>query len=343
MDGPIPVLLQPALPPAWPGTIELMDFKMAPFGKPKPIVEHLLDGASRMIFGGGSKTYKTWAMSDLGLSIAAGAPWLGFSTHQHCVLYVNFELKPYYMQQRLIAIGEAKKLCIAKDQFFVWNLRGYEVSLLLFKERLLEQIENHQVVIVFVDPFYKLLGSADERVSAELNPILATFDEINRLSGAAVVFAAHFTKGNQAAKDPMDRISGGGSISRDPDNVITLTNHEKEECFCLDFTLRDFPPVKPFVVEWKYPLLVRTDLDPKDLKQPGNVGRKQKMTVTELCTLVPPNDTISFTELFKRAQKAFDISQSVFAQRLKEAKQINALYQDASGLWGLTPELSQTL
>ena len=34
-----------------------------------------------MIVGGGSKTYKTWAMGDMAISIASAAQWWGFNTY----------------------------------------------------------------------------------------------------------------------------------------------------------------------------------------------------------------------------------------------------------------------
>ena len=45
-------------------------------------------------------------------------------------------------------------------------------------------------------------------------------------SGAAILYAAHFSKGNQAGKDAIDRISGSGVFGRDADTLIILTKHE---------------------------------------------------------------------------------------------------------------------
>jgi hypothetical protein len=274
--------------PVWPQPIEYLDFEVLPVEKPKPIITNLLDAASRMIFGGGSKTYKTWAMSDQALSIAAGAPWMGFESHQSRVAYVNFELKEYYMQRRLRAIREARNLAIGRDQLLIWNLRGYDVALLLFKDALIKLIEKHGILVVFIDPFYKLLGERDERVSSELMPILSAFDEVNRLTGASVICAAHFTKGNQAGKDALDRISGGASLNRHPDNLITLTKHEEEQAFTVEFTSRDFPPVESFVVKWQHPLLVKTDLDPAKIKRP--VQRRDACDPEALFDLISEND-----------------------------------------------------
>src|SRR5215469_11830188 len=216
----------PQQEPQWPKPVSYADFKVQLIEKPRPIVENLLDVSSRMIFGGGSKTYKTWVMTEMALSVVVGADWWGFSTYAMPALYVNFELKDYYMQRRMRAIQSAKKL--SDGPLYVWNLRGYEITLSAFVSELLELVKSLGVMLVFIDPFYKLLAGRDERVSAEINQILAAFDDVNRLTGATVVFSAHFTKGNQAGKDSMDRISGGGSINRDPDDLVTMTKHEEE-------------------------------------------------------------------------------------------------------------------
>src|SRR4029077_20487864 len=90
---------QPLVPPQeqhWPKTVEYLDFEKIPVAKPKPLIKNLLDCGSPILFGGGSKTFKTWLQCDLAVSIAAGAPWLGFETTQTRVLYVNLELKEFY-------------------------------------------------------------------------------------------------------------------------------------------------------------------------------------------------------------------------------------------------------
>jgi hypothetical protein len=162
-------------------------------------------------------------------------------------------------------------------------------------------------LVVFIDPFYKLLGDRDERISADLNQILAAFDEINRVTGATVVFATHFTKGNQSGKEHIDRISGGGSIGRDPDSLITLTNHEEQHAFSVEFTVRDFAPITPFVVRWEHPLLVRTDLDPEKLKKQPRDRRtsntKKGTRIDEFAKLIPVLDPISQAKLWEECEK----------------------------------------
>lgn len=256
-----------------PPPIEYLDFEVLPVEKPRPIIKGLFDGASRLIFGGGSKTYKSWSMCDMALSLACEVPWLEFETEFTPGLYVNFELKEFYFKQRLQAICQAKKIKPERNSLHVWNLRGYQITLKDFIDELMRRVEELKRKIVYIDPFYKLLGAADERVSAELNPILVAFDTLNRLTGVSVVMSAHFAKGNASSKEPMDRISGGGSINRDPDSLVMLTAHQNKNEFVTDIVTRDFPPQDPFTVKWEYPLLVRSNSDVTKLKKAHGGGR----------------------------------------------------------------------
>jgi hypothetical protein len=91
--------------------------------------------------------------------------------------------------------------------------------------------------------------------------------------GAAIAFAAHFSKGNQAGKEAMDRISGSGVIARDPDAIVTFTPHEEEDCFVMEASLREFAPLPATVFEWACPVLnPRVDLDAAKLRQAGKMA-----------------------------------------------------------------------
>jgi AAA domain-containing protein len=303
----------------WPEIISCKEFLSMSILQPVNVVENILDSGSRLIFGGGAKTYKTWAMSDLALSVAAGAPWWGFETKTVPQLYVNFEVERFYMQQRWRAIVEARKLPFGP--LFIFNLKNVPIgSLLEFKEALLREIDRDKIQQVYIDPFYKMLCGRDERASVDINQILEIFDEITLKTGSGFIFAAHFTKGNQASKESIDRVSGGGSINRDPDNLITLTRHEIDGCFIVEFTNRNFKPISPFVVEWQYPLLVkRPDLDPENFKIP----KLPKSSSDPLCDeeellllIKAKNGELTKPTLFKEVNSQLGWSQKTFYRKM---------------------------
>jgi hypothetical protein len=137
-------------------------------------------------------------------------------------------------------------------------------------------LAQHHCSLVILDPIYKTLParSGSENDSAMITQLLNEVELITVETGAAVLFCSHFSKGNQAEKEVMDRVSGSGAWARDPDSLLMMTAHEADESFTVDGVLRNLPPIKPFVVHWEYPLFVRDqDADPTKLKKAGSAGR----------------------------------------------------------------------
>jgi hypothetical protein len=322
--------------PSWPQTIEYLEFAKLPMEKPRPLITNLLDCGSRILFGGGSKTFKTWLLCDLAVSLAAGAPWLGFETHQVRVLYVNFELREYYIQRRLAAIQEARGISLPKSTFFVWNLRGFAFNREQFVIELLRLCAQLSIDIAFIDPFYKLLSHLeDENNQTHMGAVLRSFDEVNKRD-ITTSFGIHFSKGNQAAKEPEDRISGAGTITRDADDIITLTKHEENLAFTLDFIIRDHPPIDSFVIKWEAPIMVRTDLDPAKIKKP--IGRRQTCDPEQLFFLIAENDDqLSTEQLEQKAAEELGWSHGTFFSKKKFLEQQKRIFRSKlTGNWNTT-------
>lgn len=89
---------------------DVADFIVKPMQKPKLLIENILHQGSKMAVGGGSKSFKTWILLDLALSVACGVSWLGFNTTKAKVLYCNFEIQQEFMQDRVKAIEKAKEI-----------------------------------------------------------------------------------------------------------------------------------------------------------------------------------------------------------------------------------------
>ena len=158
----------------------------------------------------------------------------------------------------------------------VWTLRGSGAALWQLLPALLAKIEAGKYTLIIIDPIYKVLGGRDENSAGDISQLCNELEQIAVKTGAAVLFAAHFSKGNQAGKEAIDRIGGSGVFSRDPDTIITLTKHaDSERAFTVDLILRNLPEQPPFVVEWDFSIMrQRTDLDPARLKQ--TAGRKRE-------------------------------------------------------------------
>ena len=186
------------------------------------------------------------------------------------VVYINFELQRWAIAQRINALATARPECKGiGDTFAIWNLRGRNADLTLLRPKLEEQLARHQFGLIILDPAYKLLGDRDENANGDIAGLMNEVEAMAQASGAAVVLAHHFAKGDSTAKSAIDRMSGAGAWARDPDSIVVLTPHEEANCFTVSTVLRNLPQVDEFVVEWDYPLMrVAKDLNPDALRRP---------------------------------------------------------------------------
>jgi hypothetical protein len=278
---------------------------------PPELVEGLLHRGSTMVYGGGSKTNKTFAMMDLAVSVASGSSWWGLKTSQGRVLYMEFELQQAFFRERLDKIANAKGIPMgALDEIDVWNLRGHATDLSSITEEIIMRIKDTPYSLIVIDPIYKVLGERDENSAGDINSLMNELDKIAVASNAAIVVGHHFSKGNQAGKESMDRISGSGVFGRSPDAIVIITKHEQQDVYTVETTLRNHKSLEPFCVEWTHPLMVRnTSLDPKKLKKPGAFA--QQFTTGQLLMALG-NDEMTTSEWMKQTCDHFKMSESSF-------------------------------
>jgi RecA-family ATPase len=238
-----------------PRIVDCADFLAQEIPKPPELVRGILHKATKMVVGGGSKTFKTWTLSDLGLAVAFGEPWLSFKTSKGRVLFINFEIPPAFFQHRIRAIEEAKNITLTPGQFDLWNLRGFAASYDLLLPRIIDRTKEQGYVLIILDPIYKLYGNMDENKAGDVARLMNALEDLTVKTEAAVAFGAHYSKGNQSLKETIDRISGSGVFARDPDTILNFTKHQEKDAFTVEATLRNFKAVEPFVVRWQYPLI----------------------------------------------------------------------------------------
>lgn len=292
---------QRATPRDLPPIVDAFQLIANPIPEPAQLITSLLHQGEKMAWGGSSKTYKSWGLLDMGLSVAHGVPWLGLITTQTRVLFLNLELPDWAVCQRIARIADAKGLKVIPKQLDVWNLRGFSAGYDEFLPRLEDKISQGGYGLLLLDPIYKIYGHLDENSAGDIAELMNSLEELCVKVKAATAFSAHFTKGNQAAKEAIDRISGSGVFARDPDCLLMLTRHQEEEAFAVELTLRNFAPVKPFVVRWKFPLFTRADeLDPQKLKQSGRPAKhdsKELLTAIVHTTAEEPTSLTKWAEL----------------------------------------------
>ena len=301
-----------------PPMVSADDLCASPPETPPEVIEGILHQGSKLALGGGSKALKTWTLLELAICIAKGREWLGFATTQGRVLYLNFELPAFSIEKRIREIREAMGFAADGGNLIVWNLRGHATDAAIILPIISREAKRHGFIHIILDPLYKLLGDRDENSSKDMANLMNAVERMAVETGAAVAFGSHYSKGNQAGKESMDRISGSGVFARDPDSIITMTAHEQEHAFTVEMTLRNFPPQKPFVVRRQHPLMVIDGkLDPTKLKQAG--GRKEEVSADEVLAVLG-NDALTYSEWLKRAEDQIFISVDTFKRRLRKLK-----------------------
>lgn len=298
-----------------------------PPSPPPEIIAGVLHRGSKMVLGGGSKSFKTWLLLDLAYRAAHGAPWFGFATVGGPVLYLNFELPAFALESRLRELSGAIALPMP-TALHLWNLRGYAADATTLLPAICAQARALNPGLIVLDPLYKILGPRDENASRDMASLMNLIERLALDTGAAVVFGAHFAKGNASLKEAIDRFSGSGVIGRDPDTIITLTQHEQDNAFAVDMILRNFPQQAPFTVRWEHPLMVIDNkLDPANLKKPRG-GRSPEYTVEDILqSLTEPMTSSDWCE-------ASDVSNGTFYKLHKQARKEGLVYKSPiDGKW----------
>lgn len=264
-----------AVAPPLPEILNLEQLCAVAVPPPPLLIEGLLHQGCKMVLGGTSKSNKSWCLLDLALSVASGQPWWGRKCVKVPVVYINFELHVWAVSQRINALCMARQDCKGMGKsLHVWNLRGHNADITLLRPKLEEQLAKHQFGLIILDPAYKVLGNRDENANGEIASLMNELEAMAQKTGAAIVVAHHFAKGDSTAKSAMDRMSGAGAWARDPDTIVVLTPHEEPDSFTVTSILRNLPQLPEFVVSWDYPLMkLAKDLNPDALRRPQSKNK----------------------------------------------------------------------
>ena len=277
----------PLPPPVFIDLFQIMANASDPSTLPPILIEGILHKGCKMIISGSSKAGKTLALMHLGLAAANGLPWMGHKINRQCkVVYLDFELVPRLAEERFKDVMNSPvNEYFQTKNFRYCGLRGQKRSL----EDLalhIQAIKDFSPDMVIVDPFYKLGGEYDENDAGSVARVLDSMETFSERLGCAFVYAHHFSKGNKAETDHIDRASGSGVFARDPDAILTLTPHEEEHHLVLEGTLRNFATPDKKVLEFSWPnFITKSDLEPT-LRKAGQAAENRRANELLADTLI---------------------------------------------------------
>ena len=285
-------------------------------------------GYTSKLFGPGTSTIVITC-------VATGKVWWKFATTKGKVLYINFEIPRAFISARFKSLCEKMDISDLSN-LDVWNLRGKARRFDRLVSEIISRIKEQQYSLVIIDPIYKGLGGRDENSAGDISELCNELERVAVETGAAVMYAAHFSKGNQAGKEAMDRISGSGVWTRDADTIITMTKHKEEQdhAYTVDLILRNSPEQEPFVVAWNYPLMtLREDLNPDDLKQVR--GRKKSFEEADILEIF--GDGKLTTSDWQKQCKEAGISTSSFYRLRRSLEKSGRIVKGDDGKWESAP------
>lgn len=319
-----------------PKFVDAASYLSSQLPKPAELIWGLLRRGCRMSIAGGSKSYKSWMLLDLACSVAGKCSWLSIKT-THCpVIFVNLELSEWTVNERVRAICDAKQIKLEPDKLLVFNLRGSKHPFVNHIPTLVHNSRAAGAGLIVIDPIYKIRVGSDEISTADASITMSIIEQVSAKTDTAVVYGQHFSKGNQAAKESIDRLSGSGVYARDPDSILTMTKHREENCYSIEATLRTEKPMPSFVVHWDYPLMRRLDreqADPDDLKRAAG-GRPRAAELEDIVGLLKGATTAA--DWAKAAYNELGISRSSFYRRKLDALAAKLVTQAPDGTYSRT-------
>ena len=321
-----------APPTGLPQISNALDLTREHISLPPVLIEGMLHRGETMVFGGGAKTNKTHSLMDLAVSVASGTPWWNLKTQKGKVLYMDFELQKGFFIERLKTIVAEKNIPEAElANIDVWNLRGHAEDISDLIDGILAAIKDRNYSLIIIDPIYKALGGRDENAAGDINSLMNELDKMAVQARASIIVGHHFSKGNQAGKESIDRVSGSGVFSRSPDSVVTITKHEEKNVFAVETTLRNFKPLEPFCVKFVYPLMVPDETyNPKKLKKAGAAVAKYSLEHLMECL---GSDHLTTGEWCERSKAKHGMSKRTFDDKKSMLVANNSVVQNDDGKW----------
>lgn len=205
-----------------------------------PPVQYLVEGMlpeGTGLLTAASKIGKSWMVLDIGLSLAAGAPFLGHKTCRCGVLYLALEDSLNRLQDRMNKVLGGKP---APEQFyFATEAPKLDAGLL---DTLADHLTKHQDTrVIIIDTLQKIRGQALPREGSyaqdyrEMETVKTFMDR----RGVSVLFVHHNRK-MRDDDDPFNMISGTNGLMGVADTSWTITKARRtDEEAVLHITGRD--------------------------------------------------------------------------------------------------------
>lgn len=245
------------------GRRRLGDFLDSNLPEPQPIVANVIPAGTITILAGQHKVGKTFMLTQMALTVAGGAPWIGFETTPTKVLYLNYEVAAWSYQRRIRGqlaglerqgIMTPPQIELAKKNVVVESLPSLRLNHKGAVGELGEYLDKGNFGMVIIDPVRGAIKgdrNKDETIDAIMQSLL---DQVVKVSGAAIVLGHHMRKpqpGEALTGSTWD-VKGAGAFSDAADNIIVMWRDKKDRTTThMGFTLRHYEGIDDYKVTFQ--------------------------------------------------------------------------------------------
>ena len=181
------------------------------------LVDGLVPGEGIALIHADPRTFKSWIVEDICLSLASETKALTtLDTHGPVTtLYVSNEDSPRLTADRFMKLARGRGLTVLPDQLLVAVHAGTWLDDEPWQARVIELARREHVKLVALDPLRSLSGAVDKGPS-DLQPFARFLRLLMQSAGCAVLLSHHDTKpinGQPDTRKRAYRASGGGLFS----------------------------------------------------------------------------------------------------------------------------------
>lgn len=187
----------------------------------EPIIDGVLRRGHVLMLTGPPKAGKSWSMAQMAYAVASGGSWMGFGCHQGTVCYVDTELDPRSLHNRLDRVRARLGLADGGRNISLMSLRGKAVTVEGIANTISDAYGENPPALVIIDSIYSI-ETGDENSAGDMRAMMQQLGGI-AAGGSAIAFAHHHAKGSAGARNVIDRGSGSGVFGRFVDAMVDLT------------------------------------------------------------------------------------------------------------------------
>jgi hypothetical protein len=189
------------------------------------IIKDLIPRQSLVLGVGDSGLGKTPLLYQLGMSVAAGVPFLGMPTQQGPVLYLDFENGLDQVNEMNHRLASHLGLASPPEEFFVWNFNDTAEIFSEQEDSVLKMIEEFRPSLAIIDPLSAPFPRIDEK-NSDVNATYRKLRQVMRSVGCSIMPVHHLKKPSGKADEVQPSLEDGDVRSfflqaRGPRSLVT--------------------------------------------------------------------------------------------------------------------------